>query len=153
MTSQVKGTRLLGSWPRRLCSSVEQQQQGDTQQRQTCGLDTSVRQLDGLLDHLQSIPGWPDLVLDELQERLLVTLPSVRDRLQNLLTASRVRLEDLPSSLKERYLAPDGRVRLEVFPSQVASKGMEDNLNAFHAFRGKLVLKTTENLSGTHSFR
>ncbi len=81
-------------------------------------LIANLRGLDELLDKLKITTGWPDLVLDELQVRLLETLPSVKAQLQQLLKASRVSLEDLPISLRERYVAPDGRVRLEVFPTQ-----------------------------------
>ena len=86
-------------------------------------LTASMRKLDELLIKLQVTPGWPNLVLEELQDRLLEALPSVRDRLQQLLQARRVRFEDLPPSLTERYLALDGRARLEVFPS----RDMSDN--------------------------
>ena len=86
-------------------------------------LAANVKELSALLDQLQTTPGWPDVALEELRDRLLKTLPRTRDRLQHLLQASPVGLQDLPDSLKERYLSSDGRVRLEVFPSE----DMSDN--------------------------
>lgn len=86
-------------------------------------LASSMGRLNRSLDALQRAPGWPRTVLPELQERLLSRLPHVRTQLQDLLTAETLASEDLPASVRERYLAPDGRARIEVFPAQ----GPSDN--------------------------
>ncbi|MBB4266774.1 MMPL family transporter [Roseospira visakhapatnamensis] len=44
---------------------------------------------------------------------LTADLPPVLDRLRDSLTAGPVTLADLPASLRDRYLAPDGRARVE----------------------------------------
>jgi len=63
-----------------------------------------------------------DALLEEFEKRLLGDLPQNIERLQRLLSAQLVTLNDLPPNLKSRYLASDGRARLEVFPSQDMSQ-------------------------------
>ncbi|RMH06090.1 MAG: hypothetical protein D6704_08130 [Nitrospirae bacterium] len=70
------------------------------------------------LDRLTAAPTWPEPALQELQQRLLTDLRYNLTRLQRLLTAEPVTLEDLPQELRERYLAPDGRARVEIFPAE-----------------------------------
>lgn len=56
---------------------------------------------------------WP-----KLQERLLATLMPRLDQLRQSLDATRVTLGALPLSLRERWLADDGRTLVQVFPGQ-----------------------------------
>jgi len=54
--------------------------------------------------------------LDDLENRLLTSLPANIESLKLSLTASPVSLDDLPLSLSEREIATDGRARLVVTP-------------------------------------
>jgi len=54
--------------------------------------------------------------LKELERRLLAALPAQLRALKDSLGASRVTLESLPKSLRDRQIAKDGRARIEVFP-------------------------------------
>jgi hypothetical protein len=85
---------------------------------ETPELRASARHLAEALGRLTTLPGWPSRVLPELEDRLLAGLPEQLARLRESLGAQPVDLADLPSDLKERYLAPDGRARIEVFPRE-----------------------------------
>jgi hopanoid biosynthesis associated RND transporter like protein HpnN len=54
--------------------------------------------------------------LVELQSRIMGGLPAEMNRLALALTAGPVSLESLPQELRTRYVAADGRARVEVFP-------------------------------------
>ncbi len=54
----------------------------------------------------------------ELERTVLAHLPTALDRLRRSLEAHRVTVSDLPPLLVEQYLAPDGRARIEVHPSE-----------------------------------
>jgi len=84
-------------------------------------LIASMGRLTLLLDRFQLTPGWPDTVLDEFERRVLGDLPKKLERLEKLMTARHVTLKDLPADLRERYVTPDGRYRLEVFPANNVS--------------------------------
>ena len=68
------------------------------------------------LDALVAAPGWPDKLVPELERRILGDLPATLERLRLALEAGPVELKDLPDELKNRYVAKDGRTRVEVFP-------------------------------------
>ena len=55
-------------------------------------------------------------LVPELEANLLGDLQDTLARLERALEAEPVTLETLPSDLRERYLAADGRARIEVFP-------------------------------------
>ena len=59
-----------------------------------------------------------DQALEEIEFRLLSSLPSRLEALRRSLTAEAVTLENLPDALRQRHVAPDGRARLEVFPKE-----------------------------------
>ncbi len=52
--------------------------------------------------------------LADVDQALTADLPPVLDRLRDSLTAGPVTLADFPAALRDRYLAPDGRARVEV---------------------------------------
>ena len=60
--------------------------------------------------------GTGDGVLQDLERRLISLLPARLDALRDSLQAGPVGLDDLPSDLLVRQIAPDGRVRVEVYP-------------------------------------
>ncbi|TVR96973.1 MAG: hypothetical protein EA406_10720 [Rhodospirillales bacterium] len=60
----------------------------------------------------------PD-VLEELRIRLLGGLPAEIMALRESLRAEPVTLETLPAALRTLWLAPDGRARVEIYPSAV----------------------------------
>jgi hopanoid biosynthesis associated RND transporter like protein HpnN len=76
----------------------------------------SAQRLARSLQRLETLPGWPGQVLGELQRSILSDLPSNLERLRKLLSPNRITLADLPPDLRERYLTPDGRAHIEVFP-------------------------------------
>ncbi len=78
----------------------------------------SAQRLARALDRLKTLPGWPARVLNELQRSILSDLPRNLERLQKLLSPSRVTLADLPQDLRARYLTPDGLARIQVFPTE-----------------------------------
>ncbi len=79
------------------------------------------------LQYLQTLPGWPEAVVHDLEKRLLQGLSKTLDRLGTLLSTTGITIEDLPHDIRERYLAQDGRARIQVFP--------KDNLSHNNALR------------------
>jgi hopanoid biosynthesis associated RND transporter like protein HpnN len=73
--------------------------------------------------------GSPAAALASLEDSVLGTLPGRLRILFEALRAEPVSLADLPRDLTERMVARDGRVRIEVFPSEDLSNG--DALEAF----------------------
>ena len=67
--------------------------------------------------------GRDDETLAFLEGRLLVNLPAALERLSNALMAGPVTFDELPESLRERWLTADGRSRVEVLPAET----MADN--------------------------
>ena len=55
--------------------------------------------------------------LEQLEARLTSTLPNRLDVLRQSLDAMPMTLEDLPSGLRERHVAADGRTRISVYPT------------------------------------
>jgi hypothetical protein len=90
---------------------------------QMAGLAASAHRLAVSLDRLKTMPGWPQQILADLQEMLLSHLPGILHRLQQLLMAEPVSLMSLPQALRDDYMTPDGRARIEVYPKQ----NMADN--------------------------
>ncbi len=67
-----------------------------------------------LADALPAAP--TDEVLRDLETGLLAGLPGRLDALVEALEAGPVTVDDLPAGLRERHVATDGRVRVQVFP-------------------------------------
>jgi len=61
--------------------------------------------------------------LEALEARLLGTLPDQLARLRQALRAERVTLADLPADLVSRWVAADGRWRVEVLPAEDLDEG------------------------------
>ena len=57
-------------------------------------------------------------VLEGLEQSVLSNLPALFRELETSLQASVVKESDLPSELRSRYVTPDGRYRVEVFPRE-----------------------------------
>ena len=66
--------------------------------------------------------GEDDETLAFLEGRLLVNLSAAIERLTAALSASPVTFESLPDELRQRWLTPDGRARVEVLPSETARR-------------------------------
>ena len=75
--------------------------------------------------------------LDALEADLFGDLSSLLDDVIDSLPARTVTLDDLPNDLKHRYLAPDGRARVEIFASSnLARPGeLEHFSDVIHAVR------------------
>jgi predicted RND superfamily exporter protein len=58
------------------------------------------------------------LALDKLEQGVLSYLPNLFHELKTSLQASAVKESDLPRELRLRYVTPDGRYRVEVFPRE-----------------------------------
>ena len=55
---------------------------------------------------------------DKLEQSVLSSLPNLLHDLKTSLRAYAVKESDLPRELRSRYVAPDGRYRVEVFPQE-----------------------------------
>jgi len=82
------------------------------------GSDRLAQALDDWVRRVRSAPAGSSIVRDS-QDRLLATLPLALSRLQTALRgAEAFGVDDLPRSLRERYLSPDGHYLLQVFSDQ-----------------------------------
>jgi len=79
-------------------------------------LQSAASGLRRALISLDLISDGGDRRLAELERRLLLTLPQQIDRLRTSLTANWVAIENIPAVVRDRYLAKDGRARVEIFP-------------------------------------
>ena len=68
------------------------------------------------LSGLRASADWDRDRLRAIEPLVIGDFPTVLSRLRQLLSAGPVTLQDLPAELRERYLAADGRARIEVFP-------------------------------------
>ena len=66
--------------------------------------------------------GNAEQALHALEKILLSGLPDQIARLRTALAASEVTMEDLPDELVSRMVAPDGRARVQIFPSENLSE-------------------------------
>lgn len=76
----------------------------------------SMKRLADALEKLKSTPGWPEKALKQLRDSVVGDLPQNLAQLRKLLQPQRIELKDVPQDLRERYVAADGRARVEVFP-------------------------------------
>ncbi|MGH8577796.1 MAG: MMPL family transporter, partial [Gammaproteobacteria bacterium] len=76
----------------------------------------SLGRLGEALSGLRASTDWDRDRLRAIEPLVIGDFPTVLSRLRRLLSAGPVTLEDLPAELRERYLAADGRARIEVFP-------------------------------------
>lgn len=79
-------------------------------------LETPAARLAAALARLRATPDWQARLLPALDAALVGDLAPTLKRLRALLAASAAALTDLPADLRERYLAGDGRARIEVHP-------------------------------------
>ena len=80
---------------------------------------TSVSRLLHSLERFKKALSHPDNgkeALDQLEQNFLSYLPNLFHELNTSLQASPVKESDLPRELRSRYVTPDGRYRVEVFP-------------------------------------
>ena len=82
------------------------------------GLAASMKRLDKALSALLALPGWPQHIVPALEKQLLGDLPATLSKLHELLQAAPVDLKSLPAELHDRYVATDGRARVEVYPKE-----------------------------------
>lgn len=80
-------------------------------------LSTLVADLRQAIEAYQARFGNAPEKIEELQGRIIGTLPAELDRLRLSLQAHEIALDDLPVELRERYLTRDGRALLQVFSS------------------------------------
>jgi len=79
----------------------------------------AARRLADALDRLaEDGGGWSPAALMRLEGLWLGGLPGRLEALDAALEADSVTLEDLPAALRARYLAADGRARVEVLPAE-----------------------------------
>jgi hypothetical protein len=74
-------------------------------------------QLDRFLARLESLEN-KGTAVDQFEDSLLGELPAQMRRLWNALDPGTVETADLPGNLTRRMLAPDGRARIEILPSE-----------------------------------
>ena len=87
----------------------------------------SAARLRKALATLRAGSDWPDTVLPIVRRMLLGDLPRTLARLRGLLDADAFTAADLPADIRQRYVAADGRARVEVYP--------RENLNDNDAMR------------------
>ena len=82
------------------------------------GGDSTATAAKRLSEAFAALPltGGDPAALAELRHRLLSGLPGRLERLQESLMASPVTLESLPADLRDRLIAPDGRVLVRIYP-------------------------------------
>ena len=79
----------------------------------------AARRLADALDRLaEDGGGWSPAALIQLEDLWLGGLPGRLEALGAALEADSVTIDDLPADLRARYLAADGRVRVEVLPAE-----------------------------------
>ncbi len=78
----------------------------------------AARRLAAAIDRFEAGGGATDTGLEELEDRLLATLPARLDRLRQSLNAERVKIGDLPERLRGREIATDGRHRVQIYPAE-----------------------------------
>ena len=86
-------------------------------------LRTTLDRLAAALSRLETMAGG----LARLERALMLFLPGRLERLSDALEADVVTIEDLPASIRARFLAADGRARIQVFP--------KDDINVGDAMR------------------
>jgi hopanoid biosynthesis associated RND transporter like protein HpnN len=82
---------------------------------------TSVSRLHRSLEQFKKTLTHPEKgneALDKLEQSVLSYLPNLFHELKTSLRASVVKESDLPRELRLRYVTPDGRYRVEVFPRE-----------------------------------
>ena len=79
------------------------------------GLEKSAKSLS---EHLQTNDSQGDGFLNSLDHNLVGTLPSTLSTLAAALETAGVEFEDLPAELRRRWIAPDGRHRVEIFATE-----------------------------------
>ncbi len=88
-----------------------------------------ARRLGELLSRYAAGPGRDPAAYRQLEEALVANLPGRLRGLFEAMKAEPVTLDGLPATLKARYLTPDGRARIEVFPEERLTN--EDALRRF----------------------
>jgi hopanoid biosynthesis associated RND transporter like protein HpnN len=76
----------------------------------------SLGRLQEALSSLRIGPDWDRDRLAAIEPLVIGDFPVVLGRLRRLLSAGPVSLDDVPAELRDRYLASDGRARIEVYP-------------------------------------
>jgi hypothetical protein len=82
------------------------------------GYTAATARLRRALEGLQASPDGIESAVRALGPRLVGDFPQLLHRLRGLLDAEAVTLESLPPELRARYVAGDGRARVEVFPKE-----------------------------------
>ena len=92
-----------------------------TAPKENGGYITSLTRLHRSLEGFKRMLQGPEKrkeAFDKLEQMVLSNLPVLFHDLETSLRASAVKESDLPRELRSRYVAPDGRYRVEVFPKE-----------------------------------
>jgi len=81
-------------------------------------LQASAARLTAAFKQLRESGGWPAQSLPAVRAALLGDLPQAIERLKHLLEAGPVDLNDIPADITQRYVAADGRARIEIYPRE-----------------------------------
>lgn len=79
-------------------------------------LGAAATRLAARLAALRARADWPDAAIPAARALIVGDLPRTLARLRTLLGAEAVDVAGLPDDIRQRYLAADGRARVEVFP-------------------------------------
>lgn len=81
-------------------------------------LAAAVARLIAQLSVLRAREDWPEGAIPAVRAMIVGDLPRTLERLRTLLGAEPVDTAELPDDIRQRYLAADGRARVEVFPRE-----------------------------------
>jgi hypothetical protein len=108
------------------------------------GATTTARTAERLAAALSAViepEGIESGAVDDLATRLLAGLPGRLQALREMLQAEAVTLDSLPAELRDRWIAEDGRARIEIYP--------KEDLHASPAALRRFV-ETVQQVAGEH---
>jgi len=100
----------------RLLQQLQELPPGMPDEATRTGIDRFVRLARSLLQELHD-PGTQPALLERLDRTLLASLPAQLELLRLGLDAEPFTQDGLPDSITQRWRAPDGRYRLEIYPA------------------------------------
>lgn len=115
LPSLERGGRVAPATPAALREAIDGSRASITKATPALPTDSPLRGIDAALGQLRHAPDATLLAMNEAVSRFL---PMQLDRLRDALDAHAVTQGDLPPSIRRDWMAPDGRVRIQVSPDR-----------------------------------